>query len=67
MTAKPLPARMSVDEVIGAFEAIDNRAELVAFLAPLRMPDGLDEDDRARLTSALVAAATRVWKGRFAA
>ena len=56
---------MSVDQIIAELDGIDDRASLIAFLAPLRLPTGLPEFDQARLTSALVAAASRVWRGRI--
>jgi hypothetical protein len=55
---------MSVTEIVAVLESIDDRAELIAFLSPLRLPTGLPEFERARLTAALMAAASRVWKGR---
>jgi len=55
---------MSVDELIATFATIHDRAALVAFLTPLRLPTDLPEHDPARLTSALVAAASRCWRGR---
>jgi hypothetical protein len=53
-----------VDELICTLDSIDNRAELVAFLAPLRAPDDLPNDDRAKLTKALMRAAARCWRTR---
>jgi hypothetical protein len=58
---------MSVAEIVAVLESIDDRAELIALLTPLRMPTGLPEFERARLTAALMAAASRVWKGRVSA
>jgi hypothetical protein len=55
---------VSVDEIIAELDGIDDRATLIAFMAPLRLPAGLPEFEQARLTSALVAAASRAWKGR---
>jgi hypothetical protein len=55
---------MKGDEIIATFAAIHDRAALLAFLAPLRIPRDLPEAERARLTDALVAAASRCWKGR---
>ena len=63
MTAPAANVRVGVDQLITELNNINDRAELIAFLAPLRMPAGLPKFQRARLTSALVAAATRVWKG----
>jgi hypothetical protein len=64
MTAKSLPALATADEIIDALDAINDRAELVAFLAPLRVPNNADDFERARLTGAVVAGASRCWKGR---
>jgi len=61
---KALPKRASVDEIIDLFNSIHSRVELLAFLAPFKMPHGLDDFDKARLASALVAAASRCWKSR---
>lgn len=55
----------TIDDIIAALDGINDRAELLALLAPLRLPTGLPEQDRARLTDALVAAASRCWKGRM--
>jgi hypothetical protein len=55
---------MTIDAVVAELAKIDDRAELIAFLSPLRLPTGLPEFERARLTAALMAAASRVWKGR---
>ena len=40
---------MIVDQLIAALDAISDRAELVAFLAPLRAPNDLPDNERARL------------------
>jgi len=53
-----------VDQLVAALDAISDRAELVAFLAPLRAPNDLSDSERARLTSAVVRAASRCWRGR---
>jgi len=58
---------MIVDQLIAALDAISDRAELVAFLAPLRAPNDLPDSERARLTSAVVRAASRCWRGRVSA
>jgi len=55
---------MSLDEVVSALASINDRASLIAFLAPLRLPPSLSDAERARVTSALLAAASRVWRGR---
>lgn len=57
---------MTADELIAAFASINDRAELVAFLAPLRLSKDLNDFDRERVTRALVAAASRCWRGRGA-
>jgi hypothetical protein len=56
---------MSVDELVATFAAIHDRAELIALLAPLRLSAALPDDDRARVTEALIAATSRCWKGRL--
>jgi hypothetical protein len=55
---------MTIDAVIAALNEIGDRAELVAFLTPLRLPANLDGPERAKVTAALIAAASRCWKGR---
>jgi hypothetical protein len=55
---------MNVAEIADILESINDRAELIAFLTPLRMPRGLCEHDKTRVTAAVVAAASRCWKGR---
>ena len=56
-----------VDQLVADLDAISDRAELVAFLAPLRAPNDLPDSERARLTSAVVRAASRCWRGRVSA
>jgi hypothetical protein len=56
---------MTVDEIIATFATIHDRAALVAFLTPVRLPTDLPEHDRTRLTSALVAVASRCWRARI--
>jgi hypothetical protein len=58
---------MTIDAVIATLNEISDRAELVAFLAPLRLPTNLDEFDRGRLSTAVVEAASRCWKRRVPA
>jgi hypothetical protein len=55
---------VTVDDIIAILDATSDRAELVAFLAPLRAPNDLPDSERARLTSAVVRAASRCWRGR---
>jgi hypothetical protein len=55
---------MTVDQLVAIFGTINDRAALIAFLAPLRLPHGLPETERARVTAALIAAAARCWRGR---
>jgi hypothetical protein len=55
---------MTVDDIIAVLNGINDRAAVIAYLTPLRLPMGLPEPDRARLTAALMAAASRVWRGR---
>jgi len=56
---------MTVDELVATFATINDRAALIAFLTPLRLPHSLSDTERAHVTSALVAAASRCWRGRF--
>jgi hypothetical protein len=53
---------MTIDAVIATLNKIRDRAELVAFLAPLRLPLGLSEKEKAKITSALIRATARCWK-----
>jgi hypothetical protein len=55
---------MTVDEILATFATIHDRAALVAFLTPLRLSNDLSDFDRERVTRALVAAASRCWRGR---
>jgi hypothetical protein len=62
MTAAPLatlPPLASVDDIIATLDAIGDRASLIAFLTPLRVPHGIADADRARLTSAVIRASAR--------
>jgi hypothetical protein len=52
---------MSIDDVVAALNAISDRASLVAFMAPLRLPSNLSDFDRGRLHAALCGAARRAW------
>jgi hypothetical protein len=57
---------MTVDELIATFATtIHDRAALIAFLAPLRLPPNLSEQEKARVTVALLTAASRCWRGRL--
>jgi hypothetical protein len=58
---------MTIDAVIAELNAINDRAELVAFLTPLRLPANLDDFERGALSAALMRAASRCWKRRFPA
>jgi hypothetical protein len=58
---------MSPDDIISALDAAKDRAELTALLASLRLPDGTNDLDRGRVTSALIAAASRCWRRRVSA
>jgi len=53
-----------VDDLVADLHAINDRAELAAFLAPLKAPNDPPDSERARLTRAVVRAASRCWKGR---
>jgi hypothetical protein len=55
---------MTANDIIAALDTTRDRAELLALLAPLRLSVDLPDDDRARVTEALIAAASRCWRGR---
>jgi hypothetical protein len=61
---KALPKLATVDEIIDLFDSIHSRVDLLTVLAPFKLPHGVDDFDKARLTGALVAAAARCWKSR---
>jgi hypothetical protein len=52
-----------VDQLVADLDAISDRAELVAFLAPLRAPNDLPDSERARLTEAVRR--PKLFKERF--
>jgi hypothetical protein len=54
---------MTADDIIRELDRCRDRAELVALLAPLRLPANLDEFDRGRLSTAVVEAASRFGNG----
>jgi len=58
---------MTADDIVATLDEIDSRDALLTFLMPLRVPDGASDEDRARLTAAVVRAASRCWKGRVSA
>jgi hypothetical protein len=55
---------MCADDLVAVFDSINERIELIALLAPLRLPPGLSDSDRAKITVALIRAAARCWKDR---
>jgi hypothetical protein len=55
---------VSIDDVVGKLNSITGWAELLAFLAPLRLPDNLSDYDKGRLASAYCGACSRAWKDR---
>ena len=55
---------MTTDELIATFASINDRAALIAFLAPLRLSKDLSDFDRARVTCALIDVTARCWKGK---
>jgi len=61
---KALPRLATTDEIIELLNSINNSAELAAVLAPMRLPRGLSDFDKGRLTSAVVVVASRCWKRR---
>jgi hypothetical protein len=56
---------VTVNELVTIFASINDRAELIAFLAPLRLPHDLSDNDKSRITHALIGAASRCWRGRI--
>jgi len=55
---------MTVDELVATFATINDRAELLVLLAPLRLSLDVPDSEKARVTEALIAAASRCWQGR---
>jgi hypothetical protein len=55
---------MTADDLVAVFDSINERIELIATLAPLRLPSGLSNGDRAKITVALIRAAARCWRSR---
>ena len=51
-----------VDDLVADLDAINDRAELVAFLAPSKAPNDPADSERARLTRAVVRSASRSGK-----
>ena len=56
---------MTTDDLVTLLDTTKNRAELLALLAPLRLTLDIPDEDKARVTEALIAAASRCWKGRI--
>lgn len=53
---------MTAADIIDALDSTQDRAELVALLAPLRVPTNVDDFDRGQLATALVRAVGRCWR-----
>jgi hypothetical protein len=64
MSAQPLPALATVAEIVDLLNSAHDRAQLIATLAPLKLPNGLSDHERALIVSALIAAASRCWRQR---
>jgi hypothetical protein len=60
-------AQMTADDIIALLDVTKDRAELLALLAPLRLPEGVSDFDRGRITAALTRAAARCWQRRVSA
>jgi hypothetical protein len=58
------PQQKIVEHLVAALDSIADRASLIGFLAPLRLPHDLPDNQRARLTEALMRAAARCWQSR---
>jgi len=56
---------MTTDDLVTLLDTTKDRAELLALLAPLRLSLDIPDEDKARVTEALIAAASRCWKGRI--
>jgi hypothetical protein len=56
---------MTIDQLIADLDTIKDRAELVAFLAPLRVPASVTNSERARLARAVIKTAARCWANRI--
>jgi hypothetical protein len=52
----------SVDDIVVLLDTTTDRAELIALLAPMRVPHALPKSQRARLTAALMRATARCLK-----
>jgi hypothetical protein len=53
-----------LDAILAELDRIDDRANLVGFVAPLRLPYNINNDERARVLDALTRATARAWKVR---
>jgi hypothetical protein len=56
-------AAMTVDDLVDEFDKINDKIELIALLAPLRLPAGLGEPQKQKIINALIRATARCWKG----
>jgi hypothetical protein len=56
-------AAMTTDDLVAEFDKINDKIELIALLAPLRLPEGLGEPQKRKITNALIRAAARCWRG----
>jgi hypothetical protein len=56
--------RWLLDAVIAELDRINDRADLVGFIAPLRLPRRLTNNEQARVLDALIKATARAWKTR---
>jgi hypothetical protein len=50
---------ITIAAVVAELNRIGDRADLVGFLAPLRLPSNLDDDEHAALTAALLSSMSR--------
>jgi len=53
---------MTTSDIIRALDAVDSRNALIKFLKQWHAPDNASNEERARLTAAVVAAAARCWR-----
>jgi hypothetical protein len=58
---------MTIDELVMLLNDVSDRGELLALMAPLRLSLDIPDEDKGRVTEALIAAASRGWKGRISA
>jgi hypothetical protein len=61
MPKKRTKITIRADDLVKEFDKVHDRAELIALLAPLHLPEGLSEGEKHRIANSLVRATARVW------